>query len=65
MAMRASDDEKAIVSAFLRSGHPWMAFGTVLLKSGVRVAIATTLVVLALEQGTNVPALLKLLRISL
>ncbi len=65
MAMRASDNEKAIVSAFLRNGHPWMAFGTVLLKSGVRIAMVTALMSLALEQGANVPALLRLLRISL
>ncbi len=60
MAMLASEDEKAIVNAFLRNGHPWMAFGTVLLKSGVRIAIATALVFLALEEGNIVPALLRI-----
>jgi hypothetical protein len=65
MALRGNDDEKAIVSAFLRTGHPWMAFGTVLIKSGVRIAAAAALVGLALEQSAAIPALLKILRISL
>ncbi|WP_147385711.1 hypothetical protein [Oleomonas cavernae] len=65
MGIPASDDEKVIVSAFLQSGHPWMAFGTVMLKSGVRVTIATALMFLALEQGNNVPSVLKLLGTSL
>lgn len=63
--MRAGDDEKAIVSIFLRNGHPWMAFCTVLLKSGSRAVIATALVSLALGQGTNVSVLLKFFHLPL
>jgi hypothetical protein len=44
MAVRATDNEKAIALAFLRSGHPWLAFGTVLVKSLTRVAIVVALV---------------------
>jgi hypothetical protein len=55
MAIRATDNEKAIAIAFLRSGHPWLAFATVAVKSGTRVAIVVVLVGggLAVGQSTS------------
>lgn len=63
MANRISDNERAIAIAFLRSGHPWLAFGTVVIKSGVRVAIALTLVGggLAIGQITGLVTMIKTL----
>ena len=61
MGLRKNDDEKVIVAAFLRSGHPWFAFGTVVLKSGLRIAICAALVGLATQQGVAVPELVRLI----
>ena len=66
MADRRHDDEKAVALAFLRSGHPWLAFGVVMVKSSVRVASATLLLggYFLLEHGGATSALAKILHIE-
>lgn len=40
MAGRGDDSERAIVAAFLRAGHPGLAFATVALRTLVRPVVA-------------------------
>ena len=39
MARRENDTERAVVIAFLRAGHPGLAFGTVLVRSATKLSI--------------------------
>lgn len=40
MAGRGDDSERAIVAAFLRAGHPGLAFATVALRTLVKPVVA-------------------------
>lgn len=49
--------EKAEVLAFLKHGHPWLAFGVVLLKTALRAGTLVLVAVLVISLKEN-PALL-------
>jgi hypothetical protein len=49
--MRRQDNEKELAIAFLRSGHPWLAFAIVIVKAGTRVVVTGALVAGALIIG--------------
>lgn len=60
------DSERAIVAAFLRAGHPGLAFATVALRALVKPIVAGGVAVTSIAIGkpgvewamTNLPALL-------
>ena len=43
--------EKAIALAFLRKGHPWLAFGTVIVNSGARTINRMALLAICVVLG--------------
>lgn len=61
MRGRPDDSEKTIAIAFLRSGHPWLAFGTVMVKSGIRLLLAIAIIAggVAIERSDGISTLLK------
>lgn len=51
MSDRGNDTERAIVAAFLRAGHPRLAFGAVVVRALVRLTVAGGLAVAGAALG--------------
>jgi hypothetical protein len=51
MTKPASDHEKVIALAFLRSGRPWFAFGVVLIASTPRILMSVFAIISLVVMG--------------